>query len=50
MAKKIKKGRVKWKKTCLVACLQPPKLFTPMKTKFASKLAMFQQAVEYSLF
>jgi hypothetical protein len=41
MAKKIKKRKGRMEKTCLVASLQPQKLFTPMKTKFASKVAMF---------
>jgi hypothetical protein len=50
MAKKIKKrkGRME-KKACLVASLQPWKLFTPIKTKFASKVATFQQALKYIL-
>ncbi len=37
MAKKLGKGRVELKKTCLIASLQPQKLFTPMKTSLHPK-------------
>jgi len=34
-------GRVEWKKMCLATCLQPWKLSTPVKSRFASKVPMF---------
>jgi len=45
--KKFGKRKVEWTKACLVIGLQPQNLNTPMKTRFVSKVAMFQQAFEF---
>jgi len=42
-------GKVEWKKMCLATCLQPWKLSTPVKSRFAPKVAMFQQAFKYKV-
>jgi hypothetical protein len=47
--KKSSKGRAKWTKAYLATSLQPWKLSTPMKTRFASKVKMFQHALEFKV-
>jgi hypothetical protein len=45
--KNFGKGRSEWKKARFDASLHHPKLKTPMKTKFANKILVFQETLEY---
>ncbi len=45
--KKLKKRRPKWEKACVERELRPRKLNTPMKTKFVSKVIMFEKCLEF---
>jgi hypothetical protein len=45
--KKLGKGRQKWEKACVESGLWPRKLQTPMKMRFANKVIMFEEALEF---
>ncbi len=45
--KKSNKGWSEWKRACLDVGLRHPKLKTPVKTRFASKVILFQKTLEY---
>ena len=45
--KKSGKGRQEWAKACMDSSFRPQKLNTPVKTRFASKVLMFQQALQF---
>jgi len=45
--KKIGKGRHKWEKSCIECEMPLGKLKTPVKTKFASKVIMFEETLEF---
>ncbi len=45
--KKFGKGQSEWKRACVDASLCHRKLKTPMKTKFANKVILFQETLEY---
>jgi hypothetical protein len=40
-------GRQEWEKACVESGLWPCKLQTLMKTRFASKVIMFEEALEF---
>ena len=46
--KKSGKGRQEWDKACIDAGLPTRKLKTPVKTRFASKVVLFQETQEYA--
>ncbi len=48
MNKKCNKGRKKWELTCKEIGMRPQKLKTLIKTKFSSKVVLFQKAMEFS--
>jgi hypothetical protein len=45
--KNFGKGQSEWKRACVDASLDHQKLKTPMKTKFANKIILFQETLEY---
>jgi hypothetical protein len=45
--KKSGKGRSKWKQTCFNIGLSHQKLKTPVKTRFASEVILFQETLKY---
>ncbi|KAJ7538060.1 hypothetical protein O6H91_11G033100 [Diphasiastrum complanatum] len=45
--KKSGKGRQEWTKACIDSGLRPRKLKTPVKTRFASKVILFQETLEF---
>jgi hypothetical protein len=45
--KKSNKGWSEWKRACLDVGLCHPKLKTLVKTRFASKVILFQETLEY---
>jgi hypothetical protein len=45
--KKSKKGRQEWEKACIQCGMPPRKLKTIIKTKFASKVIMFEETLEF---
>jgi hypothetical protein len=45
--KKSGKGRFEWKKTCFDVRFPHWKLKTLVKTKFVSKMILFQETLEY---
>jgi hypothetical protein len=45
--KQSNKGRQKWEKACIECGLLPQKLKTPIKTRFASKVIMFEKTLEF---
>ncbi len=45
--KKSKKGRQEWERECVERGLQPQKLKTLVKTRFASKAIMFKEVLEF---
>jgi hypothetical protein len=45
--KKFGKGRSEWQRACLDARVSHQKLKTPMKTRFISKVILFQETLEY---
>ncbi len=45
--KKSRKGQQEWEKACVEMGLRPQKLKTLMKTKFASKVLMFEKCLEF---
>jgi hypothetical protein len=44
---KFGKGHNEWQKACVNARISHQKSKTPMKTKFASKVIIFQKTMEY---
>ena len=46
--KKSGKGGAEWKKACIKAGLLARKFRTPVKTRFASKVILFQETLEYA--
>ena len=46
--KKSGKGRHEWEKACIEAGLPSRRLKTPVKTRFASKVTLFQETLEYA--
>jgi hypothetical protein len=44
--KKSSKGRQEWEKACIECGLLPQKCKTPIKTRFASKVIMFEETLE----
>ena len=46
--KKSGKGGAEWRKACIKAGLPARKLRTPVKTRFASKVILFQETLEYA--
>jgi len=45
--KKSEKGRQEWEKACIQCGMPPRKLKTVIKTKFASKVIMFEKTLEF---
>jgi hypothetical protein len=45
--KKFSEGRQEWEKACIECGLPPQKLKTLVKTKFASKVIMFKETLEF---
>jgi len=45
--KQYGKGRQEWEKACIECGLSPQKLKTPIKTRFASKVIMFEETLEF---
>lgn len=45
--KKIGKGRIEWNKACVDSSLRPRKLKTLVKIRFASKVIMFEETLEF---
>jgi hypothetical protein len=45
--KKSGKGRHEWHKACLDNNMPPQKLKTPMKTRFAFHVILFQETLEF---
>jgi len=46
--KKLVKGRQEWEVACWEASLSPRKLKTLVKTRFVSKVVLFQETLEYA--
>jgi hypothetical protein len=44
--KKIEKERQEWEKACVESRLLPHKLKTPIKTRFTSKIIVFEKCLE----
>jgi hypothetical protein len=44
--KQFGKGRQEWEKACVESGLLPHKLKTPIKTRFASNIIMFEECIE----
>jgi hypothetical protein len=45
--KKLGKGKQEGEKACMDSGLQPWKLKTPIKTRFVSKIIMFEKTLEF---
>ncbi len=45
--KKSRKGRQEWEKACVESGMLLHKLKTPIKTRFASKIIMFEVCLEF---
>ncbi len=45
--KKFNKGRQEWEKACIECGSLLQKLKTPIKTRFASKVIMFEETLEF---
>jgi hypothetical protein len=45
--KKFGESRQEWEKACIECGLPPQKLKTPVKTKFASKVIMFEKTLKF---
>jgi len=45
--KKYGKGKQEWEKACIECGLSPQKLKTPIKTRFASKVIVFEETLEF---
>jgi hypothetical protein len=45
--KNSSKGRQEWEKACVESGLWPHQLQTPMKTRFASKVIMFEKTLKF---
>jgi hypothetical protein len=42
--KNLRKGRQEWERACMDSGLWPQKLKTPIKTRFTSKVIMFEKS------
>ncbi len=45
--KKSRKGRLEWERACMDSRLRPWKLKTPIKTRFVSKVIIFEETLEF---
>jgi len=47
--KNLRKGRHEWERACMDSGLWPRKLKTPIKTRFTSKVIMFEKTLEFKV-